>query len=536
MNTEAQKGIRGPVVVTIERPLPWLSIPALPALVAYTALFAASLFLCFRATGGRFAYPLDDTYITMAIAKHFAQHGVWGVGSDAFTSASSTPLYTLLLAALFKLARPLEWVPLAVAFFFGAGAIWLISTMPGRHGMLAGLAAALLCPMAVVAQTGMEHTLHTALTLIFAWRAARAVAEGRRFDWVLLAIAPVLVMTRYEGLFLVAAAALFLLLRRSFLFALTVCLCAWLPVALYGAFSVQKGWHFLPNSLLLKGTPLHGDSLIWYPILLVGHMKNVFLAQPHMILVALILGVFLFATRRLGRYSFPRVLLWMTAITLAAHAALAEFGWVFRYECYLIALAVLAVTVALPVAEGAKRWMEHAFIGASATGLLLHSVFAFSKMPPYVNAVYSQQVQMGRFVAENFPRSSVALNDVGAVSFMSDVHDVDLVGLANRMVFDDKRAKTYTTAAVAQITTQEKVQFAIVYDSWFTGAVHGPFDGPPLPRDWRRIARWKLPRREQLGGDTVSFYAVQAGADPLLRQKLEDFRRTLPSNVTVIEN
>ncbi len=54
-------------------------------------------------SGGIFSYPLDDTYIHMSIAKNFAQNGTWGINAHQFSAASSSILYTILLAVLFKI-------------------------------------------------------------------------------------------------------------------------------------------------------------------------------------------------------------------------------------------------------------------------------------------------------------------------------------------------------------------------------------------------------------------------------------------------
>jgi hypothetical protein len=67
-----------------------------------------------RATGGVFMYPIDDTFIHMVVARTVALHGNWGISGHEFESASSSILYTLILAGLFKVFSVNFFMPLAV--------------------------------------------------------------------------------------------------------------------------------------------------------------------------------------------------------------------------------------------------------------------------------------------------------------------------------------------------------------------------------------------------------------------------------------
>ena len=82
-------------------------VPVVVLLIVITALVSAST----ARTGGTLVYPLDDTYVHMAMAKHTALDGVWGVTSERFTSASSAPLWTGLLAGVYFIAGVSDAAP-----------------------------------------------------------------------------------------------------------------------------------------------------------------------------------------------------------------------------------------------------------------------------------------------------------------------------------------------------------------------------------------------------------------------------------------
>jgi hypothetical protein len=71
--------VRTSIMIVVDRTLTRAACPLFLAVSLYLAVLTASLLLSLRVSGGRFVYPLDDTYIAMAMAKHFAAHWVWGV-------------------------------------------------------------------------------------------------------------------------------------------------------------------------------------------------------------------------------------------------------------------------------------------------------------------------------------------------------------------------------------------------------------------------------------------------------------------------
>src|SRR5258706_7270458 len=73
------------------------------ALIAVLIPVTAIEYSVLRQTKGTFMYPMDDVFIHMALAKNLAYYHNWGISRYEFASASSSVLYTLLLAGLFRL-------------------------------------------------------------------------------------------------------------------------------------------------------------------------------------------------------------------------------------------------------------------------------------------------------------------------------------------------------------------------------------------------------------------------------------------------
>ena len=158
------------------------------------------------------------------------------------------------------------------------------------------------------------------------------------------------------------------------------------------------------------------------------------------------------------------------------------------------------------------------------------SFYAARRLPSYSRAIYLQQIQSARFLSTFFPNSSVAANDIGAISFFTDIHCTDLVGLAEGRIFSAKKAGLYTTEFMRSEAAANHVQMAIVYDSWFAGtSPFGFWKGPHLPREWVRIAEMRTPHSEIVGDDVVSFYAVDPSMAAPVRSALHQFAATLPA-------
>ena len=389
----------------------------------------------------------------------------------------------------------------------------------------------------------MEQTLQTLLTILAVFLAARLVSgespsSARRDAGGLLLLAPLVTAIRFEGMFLIAAICALLLLRRRWLYTLAFAVCGFLPVLINGAVSVSKGWFLFPTSVLLKASLPNFRSPVDLIVSLLDPIYVTLHESMHvLVLLVAVLLIYIVASGKGSRPSESRQIIGAILILMGvAHLEFVGAGPLYRYDAYWCALAILFLALQFPVVApelpsllSLSTWTAPRNLAYATLALLLFFPLARKGgrllwyLPQCTNNVFEQQYQMGLFVHRYYQNSTVALNDIGAVNFLADTHCLDLWGLANVEVAAAKRNHTYQVGDIDRLSKQTGARIAIIYDNWFVGGV------PPA---WIRIGRWTILNNVLLGGDTVSFYAVDPSEAQHLRESLGDFSTQLPSDVT----
>ena len=523
--------------------------PLALALLAFLLTAAAILHQASQLNPGMFVYALDDAYIHMAISKNLAEEGVHGVTRHGFSGSSSSPLWTFLLAGVFALFGVQELIPLILNLIFAALALiachWILSRhLKNPWMVLAGLLALIyFSPLIPLIFMGMEHTLQILVSLPFAYLASRLIAEPTRENRLaVLALAPLVVSVRYEGLFIVAIAGLLLLLRRRLADAAAVGISSAVPLAAYGLYSIYHGWYAVPATLLLKNKlSQDAGSLSSFAT---GFLRTVLdglkstLENPHVYAALLAaLAVYLLSYKRRGFWDWRQVLLAIFIVTCLLQMQLAGTPWFFRYEAYVIALAVMAVGLAAgPLLSRFSGWRSSLADSKSWVALLLlaalvaaplsrRAIGSIKDTPRAMANIHHQQYQVGRFLNRYYSGAKVALNDIGAANFLADIHCFDLIGLASLPVAQAEMDGVLDRSAIRRLTKAEGVEVAILYEHWFKR--HGG-----LPSSWKPLGTWTIRHNVVCGGDTVTFYALDPSRAEVLRGNLADFSEALPPGVT----
>jgi hypothetical protein len=528
------------------------TIAAILAIEFYLILSAACVASLLVRTNGRFIYPLDDTYISMALAKNLAQHGIMGLTRYEFCASSSCPLWVLLIAAAYCLTGVTWWVPLVLGFLAGFAVLlagYRILLFYTENALVIGgflVALCFLAPLPALALSGMEHTFHIVLVLLFAAAACRYLGKDSSFSRPdlcrILALIAVMVMVRYESLFLAAIFSALALLRRKWLPAGLAMIAATAPVLLFGLISVSQGWGWLPNTVLLKGNMPQLSSAQGILMFLGLRSLGMLFLTPHLLgLTGLLAAAWWIGKARHGVafWAPTQLMLFMAVAALMLHLQFASVGWFFRYEAYLVALGVMALACnrfdrTLREIFSPAAWRRMPLVSPVAVLALLLAILAMAGRAGAAVAgfqiaaynVFEQQYQMAGFLNRYYNGASIAANDVGAINYVNDLHCLDLVGLCNRNVFGLKRRRAFDTQAMDALTAAAHVRVALVYPTWFDGKA-----GPAIPANWTPVGEWHVTDNGFLGGDTVTFYAVQPAETEYLAWSLRDFSSRLPAGV-----
>jgi hypothetical protein len=528
----------------------------LVAVMALWSVFAIYIQLCLLQTYGHLTNTTDDSYITMAVARNLAQNGTWGIQPGQFASLVSSPGWVLLMAAVFRLVGPAEWVPLAMNLFCATllfVLIWAIfrSFRARPLSILLGLfLVLLLTPMVPVAFTGLEHILQACVDLAYVFAVGTALGEDappsrkRMALATLLWLSPVLTLVRYEGVFLIAAAGCVLLARKQFKAALLTGVLGMLPIVVSGLIFISKGWFFFPSTLIQKGnlptgrTPSQYVVKLGEAVFLNLHNTNIHIDGAHL---AVLMGLVLLACLCLRQPMLSSRLGVMASLFVGAaflHLELARLGWFYRYEAYLVCMGLVVLvllTVQLPwqsllLPQVWPKWVRAAPLSLSVAlvmePLLDRAFNAHIETPLASRNNWEQQYQMARFLHTYYEGASVAANDIGAISFYSGTRCFDLTGLGDatvtRLIMDNR----YDTSVIRGLTRQHSVKIAVAYENGFAGC-------GGLPHEWVKAGDWTIFDNCVCSDQTVSFYAVDPAELPALRGHLEEFMSRLPNSVFV---
>jgi hypothetical protein len=467
---------------------------------------------------GTYGFSLDDSWIHATFARNLIHGHGWAFNIGEQISASTAPLYTVLLALVFAITGNMVWAGKIVGMLGLAAAAWFLyltverltetppfppasrgekkSSTPdppakAEGNRIAGwLAAALMVTSPALlwaSLSGMESTVHLALTCaaLYAFAVARyrwmmallALAVWARPESVMLVALGWLVVPNREKQRTLLVGALILLpyfgmnqALGGYPFPLTVKTKALIYVQHFSGLFLREtksllfDANFLPLYLLV---PLGIIALIrraWWIV-----------AAPLLFFVMMWYGAS--TTSSFGRYLFPV----LPFVYLLAGVGLA---WLIqRNRSWLTMLAVLAlVLVAGQYIEATRKAQLH--------GLSVQNIEAM-------------QVRLAKMIPQVLdPKDVIAANDVGALGYFGQRYVLDLVGLVTPHQTMADNLNAWHPAMVA------------IFDSWFPPQMRPP----SFANNYTPIAKLSLDQNIVCGDSVLTLYARNDRKEPILER------------------
>lgn len=501
-----------------------------PPHVAVAAMLIIELLAILALNDGMLVYSLDDAYIHLALAENIAR-GHYGINLTEPSAPSSSILWPFLLVPYSGTDFHDKW-PLILNIAAVMASVGMLQAIV-RRALPPGSCPSWLPPLLVIAAatalnlvglvfTGMEHSLQVLLALAVV-RGLVIEAEERRITWYLILSVLVGPLVRYENLALSLGAVCYLGLRGRLWAACGLGIATILPLVAFSQFLLDLGLGWLPSSVLLKTSLASGDggvtavavvlvrSLLWSPIRI-----------SHLLLLA-ILGLLLWCVCRPEQSKVMRLLAVAGSTWVVAHLAVGKYGWFGRYEVYaMISAAALLLylyrhQVSFRLLRRAPRTAGAALISVPLVlGLPILRVPVLT--PLAANNIYEQQYQMHRFVTDYAGGATVAVNDLGWVSYRNDGYVLDLWGLGS--IEAGARRTENEPGWMEVLVRRHDARLAMVYDSWFPGQI---------PFHWVRLGTLRLGNaRVTPASSEVAFYATEPAAAAEFAPRLAEWSRTLP--------
>lgn len=423
-------------------------------LVVVVALLLTAFYVW--AGGGGFA--LDDAWIHQTYARNLGLYGEWAFVRGVPSAASTSPLFTVVLAIGYRLGMPYAlWThALGAVALAGIGllAIRLARRLTGPQS-LAPLAAGLACVaswhLVWAAASGMETALFALWTLaliLLAWREMDVERPRTLLRAVIFGVVAGLTMlTRPEGIVLAALCGAALLLahpRRSLseMFVwLVVAALAWFVVMLpYFALNLQLAGGLLPSTNAAKRAE-YALHFTWGYGARLLHVLTPLAASVSLLLLPGVVLYILEQGRALRRKREACLLLvpvgWVLALPLL-YAVWLPVN--YHYGRYVIpALPAFLVCGVVGTAWLLRRAAKHP-LGRPLTRVLAVSaavviaLFALVIGPGVyqrgVAVINEEMVAQAEWIAANLPPDELlAVHDIGAVGYFAPRPILDTAGL-----------------------------------------------------------------------------------------------------------
>ncbi|WP_273007681.1 hypothetical protein [Chryseobacterium sp.] len=509
-------------------------------------------FVMLSETENYFTYLLDDAYIHLAIAKNLAFHGVWGVTKYAFSSTSSSPIFTVVLSGLIYILGDHELIPLVFNVVCAFFTIYFLNKYYADYFskskliVLSSLFTLLFTSVALLIFSGMEHVMQVLVVVVNVLcfeRWLRSECKDSYYLGWFYGTLVLLGLIRFDSMFYFLSLAFAFLLLKRWKQIILVLAFGFIPILIFGYFNFQETGYFFPNSVVVKGAKFDFSGNYFKQAASI--LFNKFFNNRYFYfagLLPLLISAFLIVKDVKKGLKFQKIikqnfLIIVWCITLFLHVTFSQLTKIYRYEVYILIGFAMAIIPRLGFVFEQRSFLlkENRVISSlvllSCLTLLLKIGIVSYLIVVGSRNIYEQQMQSARFLKKYYNESKVVANDIGAICYFTNIHLLDFEGLGSKEVMpfrkriigiDDQFEKFLT-----EYTIKNNFQLAIAYEEWLEGHT---------PKNWKKVAVLTISGSSaMLGRDHLYIYSINPKIYNVLKEQVRNFNWNKKVTVTIIE-
>lgn len=503
---------------------------------------------------GNFVYSFDDGYIHMGIAKNLSQYGIWGVNNYETSLASSSPLWTLIIAIIFYVSGNHELLPLLLTFSTGGVLIFTIYVISKKflNNKLLLSSLILTCfassNFILLLYSGMEHLAFTFLAVLFLYLLIKLhYNEKTKHTLIFLfAISMIITGIRYEGFILIAAGSFYMFFnKKNFIYGLLLLIAGFFIPIIFGIYLNQDFTIYTPARALVQNIQLKSYNYLSSEILFPNgpFFENIHLYKTHVFVIIFLIISFIFLILRMFNkriISFENILFTVSLVLFIFIQVATSFLLYPRYLSHIYIMGYIMIFIFINTMYDrykSKFKLKKRLLFLKLLFFVFIFIYNVSNLYVDINKtlrstknVYEQQYQTAHFLKQFYENETVILNDIGAVSYFTNIDIIDIAPLSHNGILNyfvqnsgfDSNFKHYLNGFNPKI--------AIIYDDWFLKNDDELRDLGNYFTPEDRIEKWIILNNYICGDSAVTFYSLSEEKDNLIKN-LEKYSDILPRTV-----
>lgn len=478
----------------------------------YIYIFSACLLSCvfylvfeYIFTNGQMGVPLDDTWIHFQFADNFAKGYFYQYNPGEYTAGTTSPLYVIVLGSMSYVIKNfiINSVFLSSVFyllfciFIYKISLLILKNNNSLNGLLIAskitpefislfiaLLTAFTGRIVWSALSGMETTMFMLFCILGIYYHIKNLQSGK-FSLLPALFISLATASRPEG-FLLFGLYMFdisvnLIKEKSFksnirnlFFALMIFIIITFP---YFIFSYTISGHFFPNTFRGQGG---GLSLI--PNFNYLRIALIYFFRDNFITGSLYIFSLVFYIYNLKKYFqelrlLNLMFLWILLLPLVMSVLIPNWRHHVRYLIPLLPFVnLIAIYLIFRILDMNISIKLKEFMLKRKSFLAVILLFSFTYYVVYAVAlgkntdnINNQQIKLAQWVKENVRKDeTIALNDIGAITFINKNHIIDMAGLITPEIL---KYRTYTwndnLDSLNYLLKKNNVSYIIIYDEWF---------------------------------------------------------------------